>query len=187
MQLRQPPTRLPVSPANTTYNLMLSLNSPLSRLVDKPPPPSHLEHLLHTYTMPFFKSTKPKALHQALERKYISRPYLMSSDKENQFAVYIPIYNRHRPIRLADARENPEIMYRGHNHLHAPRPTLADLIVDEEGALELTTDGNIKHRFGTELIPVGLAAKSLSTKYRHEGFEMEDAGGPAQHWARYRG
>lgn len=136
--------------------------------------------------MLFFKRTKPTALHQALERKSISRPYLVSLDNENQNARYTPMHNRQRPICLADARENPEIVYRGHNLLHAPRPTLADLIVDES-APELSTDGRIKHKFGTELIPVGIAAKSLVTKYRHEGFEMVDAGGPAQHWARYRG
>ena len=118
--------------------------------------------------MPFFKSAKSKALHHALERKYISRPYLMSSDTENQYAAYIPIYNLHRPIRLVDARNNPEIVYRGHDQLNTPRPALADLIVDlvETGATLAENGLEIKEEIAQ--VSTLLIANRASYKLRRE-------------------
>ncbi|KAJ3485718.1 hypothetical protein NLI96_g4766 [Meripilus lineatus] len=48
-------------------------------------------------------------------------------------------------------------------------------------------DGSIKHKFGTDLVLIEAAAKSLVVKHGHEGVEMEDAGGSWHHWARSRG
>lgn len=109
----------------------------------------------------------------------------MDSSPLDAFIASLAIFYPHHLTDLDNARQDPVIVYNDHNELHTPRSTLADLV--DEDKRRPNPNGNIKHKFGTELIPVGIAAKSSVTKYRHEGFEMEDAGGPRHFWALYRG